>query len=113
MTTPKDDNKNNDNTPADFMEEPQPGQAYINPHLDMKLDPRKKHECREIVAEIKRFGVSQRQLMFIIELLAMELESNDMMKAIKNIIRASREEQDEKEGPVAKKGLILPGMGED
>jgi len=56
--------------PADFMDnEEQEGVLYIKPNLEMKLSPHKKQECRDMILEIKKFGVNQRQIMFLIELL--------------------------------------------
>ena len=46
--------------------------------------------AREIVREIMRFGVSQPQLLQIINLLALELEDNTTMKAIRQLIEDSK-----------------------
>jgi len=43
--------------------------------------------CRQIVREISNFGVSQRQQLLVIYLLALELEDNDMMATITSFIR--------------------------
>lgn len=42
--------------------------------------------CRQIVAEIAKFGVTQNQILNIIKLLAMELEDRDSMLAISETI---------------------------
>ena len=42
--------------------------------------------AREITQEIMRFGVSQAQILQIINLLALELEDNKLMKDIRNLI---------------------------
>jgi hypothetical protein len=47
-----------------------------------------KQECREIVKEIvSEFGASQRQILEIINLLALELEDRDRMTAIRTAIK--------------------------
>ena len=46
--------------------------------------------AREITQEIMRFGVSQPQILQIINLLALELEDNETMKAIRNLIEQSK-----------------------
>ena len=46
--------------------------------------------AREIVQEIMKFGVSQPQILQIINLLALELEDNDTMKALRNLIEQSK-----------------------
>lgn len=46
-----------------------------------------KTAARQIVNEISQFGVSQRQLMFIIYLLSMELEDVHKMQELSAIIR--------------------------
>lgn len=89
--------------PAEFLEEERPGVTYVKPSLEMKLTSVKKDECREIVREIKSFGVSQRQLLFIIDLLALELENNEATRAIKAAVSGSRENMEKEPA-----GLILP-----
>lgn len=46
-----------------------------------------KEICRQIVSEISQFGVSQRQQLFIIYLLAMELEDVEKMQVLTSVIR--------------------------
>jgi hypothetical protein len=76
----------------DFLEdEAQEGVSYVKPNLEMKLTPQKKQECREVVAAIKQFGVNQRQLLFVLELLALELENMEHVKKIKEAIQGCRE----------------------
>ncbi len=43
--------------------------------------------CRQIVNEISRYGVSQRQLLFIIYLLAAELEDVHVMQELTSAVR--------------------------
>lgn len=46
-----------------------------------------KQTCRQIVREISNFGVSERQRLFIIYLLAMELEDVSAMKQLTDTVR--------------------------
>jgi hypothetical protein len=43
--------------------------------------------CRQIVREISNFGVNQRQTLFIIYLLALELENTEQMQNITALVR--------------------------
>lgn len=64
---------------------------YIKPNIETKLSPKKRQDCRDIVREIKKFGVSQRQLLYLIQLLALELENVAAMKAIAKAIGENRD----------------------
>ena len=44
-------------------------------------------QCRQIVREIMNFGVSQRQIWFIMYLLALELENVDDLKMASDFIK--------------------------
>lgn len=44
-------------------------------------------KCRQIVAEIVGFGVSQREILRIMHLLSLELESRETMSALVEILR--------------------------
>lgn len=103
LTTTQEDSTEEKKEAAEFLEEEKEGVAYIRPRLDMKLSPEKKQICREIVKEINTFGVNQRQVLFIIELLALQLEDNNLMRAIKNLVSEGRQEMDKE-----KQGLIIP-----
>ena len=70
--------------------------------LETKLSVKKRQECRDIVQEIKRYGVNQRQILHIIYLLSLELESREVMTKITEIVGESREE-------IRVSGLVLPG----
>ena len=50
---------------------------------------------REITQEIMRFGVSQPQILQIINLLALELEDNNLMKNIRNLIETHKQNSEE------------------
>lgn len=76
----------------ELSEEEANSDKFIKPNIEYKLPAAKRAECREIVAEIKRFGVSQRQLLFLIQLLAMELEDVVAMRSIVKLIGERREE---------------------
>jgi hypothetical protein len=48
--------------------------------------------CRQIVSEILKFGVNQKQILNIIKLLAMELEDRDALVAISAVVKEALEE---------------------
>ena len=75
--------------------------VYVQPNIEHELPKDKRQTCREIVKEIKEFGVNQRQILFLIHLLAMELENREAMAAISKVVGEVR-----KEIPVGNK-LIL------
>lgn len=96
MTTNKEKNI------APFLsDEPEEGEEYIKPNIEIDLPPNKRQECRDIVLEIRKFGVNQRQYLYLIQLLALELESRETMLAITKAVGENREKV-----PVSK--LILP-----
>jgi len=43
--------------------------------------------CREMIREINAFGVSQRQMLFLIHLLASELENIEHSRAVVKLVR--------------------------
>ena len=51
--------------------------------------------AREITQEIMRFGVSQPQIIQIINLLALELEDNKLMKDLRELISAHKQKSEE------------------
>lgn len=61
-------------------------EVYVQPNIEHELPKDKRQMCREIVREIKEFGVSQRQLLFLIHLLTMELENREVLMALSKII---------------------------
>jgi hypothetical protein len=63
---------------------------YIKPNIEMELPKEKRQTCRDIVQEIKNFGVSQRQILYIIQLLSMELENREVMLALVKTIGEQR-----------------------
>ena len=94
-----------------LTEEAQDGEEYIQPNIELELPVNKRKDCRDIVMEIRKFGVSQRQMLYIIYLLSLELEDNKAMKAIVKAIGENR-----KNVPVSPTlersqtpSLILPG----
>lgn len=73
--------------------ETEEGVEYIKPDLELKLSKEKRMECRQVVQEIKNFGITnQRQLMYLIYLLSLEIEDIDTMKAITSAIKEGRKE---------------------
>lgn len=73
-----------------LTEEAQEGEEYIQPNIELELPVNKRKDCRDIVMEIRKFGVSQRQMLYIIYLLSLELEDNKAMKAIVKAIGENR-----------------------
>jgi hypothetical protein len=63
----------------------QEGEAYVVPnYIETKLPKEKRMECRGIVKTINQHGISQRQKLYMIYLLSLELENRDsMMKIVK------------------------------
>lgn len=49
--------------------------------------------AREIVHEIMNFGVNQQQIKQIINLLALELEDNNLMRSIVGLIKSNKTEK--------------------
>lgn len=64
---------------------------YVQPkNIEITLSKEKRQACREIVKEINNFGVSQRQKIFICELLALELENQDVRDAFTDAVKLAR-----------------------
>lgn len=62
-------------------------EAYVVPnYIETKLSKEKRQECRGIVKTINDFGISQRQKLYLIYLLALELENRDSMMRITKVI---------------------------
>lgn len=63
------------------------GEAYIVPnYIETKLTKEKRMECRGIVKTINQYGVSQRMKLYVIYLLALELENRDSMMKIAKVV---------------------------
>ena len=73
-----------------LTEEAQEGEEYIQPNIELELPVNKRKDCRDIVMEIRKFGVSQRQMLYIIYLLSLELEDNKTMRSIIKAIGENR-----------------------
>ena len=82
------------------------GATYIKPNIEMKLSRDKRQACRDIVLEIKNYGVTQRQIWFLIHLLSLELENQELVRAIAEVIGDNREKIPVLETKKSK--LILP-----
>lgn len=72
-------------------DEPEEGVEYIKPNIELKLSSEKRKECRNIVQEIRKFGINQRQILFLIQLLSLELEDREVMTALAKAIGENRE----------------------
>ena len=104
----KDENNMSENKLDDFLTDPEnaeDGVDYINPNIETKLPAPKRNECRDIVKEIKTFGISQRQLLYLVYLLSLEIENRDVMQALVKAIGDNREK-------IQISGLILPDQEE-
>lgn len=96
------EDNNNENTESSFLsDEQEEGVSYIKPNVELKLSADKRKECRNIVMEIRKFGISQRQLLYLIQLLSLELENREVMKALIDAIGENREK-------INISGLVLP-----
>ena len=74
-------------------DETEDGIEYIKPDIELKLPAAKRNECRDIVREIKSFGIrSQRQILYLIYLLSLEIEDPTTMKALVNACKVARKE---------------------
>lgn len=73
-------------------DEVSPDNEYIIPNIEFKLPKEKRQDCRDIVLEIRKFGVSQRQTLYLIYLLALELEDRKAMQALVKAVGEHREE---------------------
>lgn len=103
--------ENNGEWDSLLTEEAQEGEEYIQPNIELELPVNKRKDCRDIVMEIRKFGVSQRQMLYIIYLLSLELEDNKAMKAIVKAIGENR--KNVPVSPTVERSqtptLILPG----
>lgn len=68
--------------------------SFLDPNSPEDLDSIKK--CREITKEILNFGVSEKEITKIIELLSYELENISLMKHIKNFYVSESQQSDKK-----------------
>lgn len=59
----------------------------MNLNPSEKTDFKSIQKCRDIHREIISFGVNEQEIVKIIELLALELESADMMRKIISIVK--------------------------
>ena len=63
------------------------GEAYVVPnYIETKLSKDKRLQCRGIVKTINDYGVSQRMKLYLIYLLALELENRDSMMKIAKVV---------------------------
>ena len=106
MNQMSESNNSNEQKPAPFLtdrEELEDDASYISPNVEVKLSAKKRLECRNIVQEINGFGISQRQMLYLIYLMSLELENREVMLALTNAIGDNREK-------IAISGLIVPGQ---
>ena len=61
------------------------------PNIEFRLTKEKRMECRDIVLELRDRGLSQRQFLYLIQILATELENVTAMKAIVAAVGENRD----------------------
>ena len=71
--------------------EAEDGIDYIKPNIEHKLSKQKRQACRDIVQEVKGFGVNQRQILYLVYLLSLELEDGEIMKALTRAVGENRD----------------------
>lgn len=59
----------------------------LNP--DKVEDLRSIEKCREITSEILRYGVSELEIIKLIDILSLELENTDIMRKIQSVIKSN------------------------
>jgi hypothetical protein len=74
------------------------GEAYVVPnYVETKLSKEKRMECRGVVKAINQHGITQRMKLYLIYLLALELENRDsMMKIVKILAECKDQIEDSK-----------------
>jgi hypothetical protein len=78
---------NNDKELLTDESEKKEDEAYVVPnYIETKLSKERRLQCRGIVKTINDFGVSQRMKLYLIYLLALELENRDSMMKIAKVV---------------------------
>ena len=73
-------------------DQPQEGVTYVKPSsIETKLSTEKRDEVHQIVQEVLRFGINQRQLLYLIQQLSLNLENRQVMIALTTAINENRE----------------------
>lgn len=85
---------------------PEVQESFVNPNIELKLRKEKRQACRDILLEIRNFGISQRQVMYLIYLLALELEDQQAMKSIVEAVGANRDNVPLTKDDVATKEVV-------
>lgn len=68
-------------------------EEYVKPDIELKLPYFKRKESKEVVAEInKQCSPGQRQLLYLIYLLSLQLEDRNTMNVIINACKTNRKE---------------------
>lgn len=70
--------------PNSFFTDCSEEQSIKPGYLETNLTPAKKLECRKIIRTINDYGVSERQKMFLVYLLALELTDRTLGSAIES-----------------------------
>ena len=72
-----------------------PSSGIFIEKTDEELEASQMFECRAIVKNIVNFGVSEKQKLQIIYLMALELESRDALKAITDLVNELKNANDD------------------
>lgn len=75
--------------------------------LETKLTKEQKEKCYAVVVEVAKYLKSDREKLYMIERLIMELENTTTAEFIMNALRSTRKTLVDKEVSVTKKGLVL------
>jgi hypothetical protein len=75
--------------------------------LETKLTKEQKEKCYAVVVEVAKYLKSDREKLYMIERLIMELENTTTAEFIMNALRSTRKTLVDKEISVTKKGLVL------
>jgi hypothetical protein len=75
-----------------LVDTPEEGVPYIKANnIETKLSKEKRDEVHEIVREIKQFGISQRQMTYLIYQLGLNLENRQAMLAVTQAVNSTRD----------------------
>jgi len=66
---------------------------------DKVEDLRSIEKCREITNEILRYGVSESEILKLIDILSLELENTDIMRKIQSVIKGNNPLEEEQTKP--------------
>jgi hypothetical protein len=111
MMTPKENQNEKEiltDSTSDVNEIKDKIKDIIPKNIETKLTKEQKDKCRSIVRTINDYGVTQREKIFLCELLALELEDRELMLAFTDAVKKARAKLGESTTlEIPKKKLIL------